>query len=269
MKRLTIRGVSRKFVSGSRINPVLDAMTFEVATGEAVALFGPNGCGKSTLFQILAGLDLGYEGELHFDGAPHRDASVGYMFQNFSGSLFPWLTLRENIAFAQQMRNGALGAPLLADSPEAILQRFGLGDFCDHYPYQVSGGMQQRVCFGRTVATQQDLLLLDEPFSALDAGGFAQIVDAFESIEAARRPPTILICHDLDQAMVFCDRVLVLSPRPAAVVEDVAVPFARPRHPDLLLDESFQKIRTRIMEVRLKTEIAGVRTAPPAREPKN
>ena len=269
MKRLTIRGVSRKFVSGSRINPVLDAMTFEVAAGEAVALFGPNGCGKSTLFKILAALDRSFEGELHLDGKPHRNACVGYVFQNFSGSLFPWLTLRENIAFARQTLDGALGAPLIAASPEAILQRFGLGDFCDHYPYQVSGGMQQRVCFGRTVATQQDLLLLDEPFSALDAGGFAQVLDAFESIEPARRPPTILICHDLDQAMVFCDRVVVLSPRPATVVEDVAVPFPRPRHPDLLLDESFQKIRTRIMEVRLKTEIAGARTAPPVRSAKN
>jgi len=261
MNQLTISRVSRKFVSGSRVNPVLDAITFDVAAGEAVALFGPNGCGKSTLFQILAGLDTGYDGELSFKDKPHGGASVGYMFQNFSASLFPWLTLRENIAFPRQMRNGASGGSgLISVSPEAILQRFGLGDFCDHYPYQVSGGMQQRVCFSRTVATQQDLLLLDEPFSALDAGGFAQVLDAFESIERTQRPPTILICHDLDQAMVFCDRVLVLSPRPASVVESIEVPFPRPRHPDLLLDDAFQKIRTRIMEVRLKTEIAGVRT---------
>lgn len=256
MNRLIVSGISRTFVSSARANRVLDEVSFTVAPGEVVALFGPNGCGKSTLFQILAKLDLGYEGTLRFDGKSHADANVGYVFQNYNASLFPWLTLRENIEFPRQMRDGGAATGPLGDSPLQMLLRFNLADFADHYPYQVSGGMQQRVCFGRCLAMPQDLLLLDEPFSALDASGFAQLLATFESMEIAERPPAILICHDLDQAMVFSDRVLVLSPRPARIVQDITVPFPRPRNADLLLNDTFQQVRSRIMQVRLATEMA-------------
>jgi ABC-type nitrate/sulfonate/bicarbonate transport system ATPase subunit len=260
MNRLTVSGVSRKFVSGARVNSVLNDISFTVDPGEVVALFGPNGCGKSTLFQILARLDTGYEGTLDL-GKAQDSANVGYVFQNYTASLFPWLTLRENIAFPRELRNGVTATGLLGESPQQILRRFKLEDFADHYPYQVSGGMQQRVCFGRTVAMPQDLLLLDEPFSALDTGGFAQLLETFESISRDECPPTLLICHDLDQAMVFSDRVVVLSPRPASVVADIAIEFPRPRSPGLLLAHAFQKVRRSIMEMRLKTEMASARQA--------
>jgi NitT/TauT family transport system ATP-binding protein len=252
---LSVRDLSREFIQGDRSNVVLRQLSFEVAAGEVVALFGPNGCGKSTLFQILAGLDPDHQGAVQLGDRALPDASIGYLFQNFSASLFPWLTLSENIAFPQQMRTN--GRAPEGESPDTILARFGLRDFSKHYPYQVSGGMQQRVCFGRTFATRQDLLLLDEPFSALDTRGVAQMLQAFEEMSARHRPPTMLICHDLDQAMLFADRIFVLSPRPARIVEDVRLPFKRPREVSLLLDPEFQRLRGHIVETRLKAETAS------------
>ena len=225
--------------------PVLDALDLRVGAGEFVALVGPSGCGKSTLLSVLAGLIEPDAGAVLIDGraSPERLGHLTLMPQ--SDALMPWRTVLDNV------RVGSLLAGASAEestgAARRTLARFGLGGFEDHYPHALSGGMRQRAALARTMLGGTRMWLLDEPFGALDALTRADLRGVLAETWMRDRPTTLLVTHDLDEAVLLADRVLVCGPRPARVVGEIAIELRRPRTLDDLADPAFSGPRAEIL----------------------
>lgn len=230
--KVSLRHVRRLFeVRGGEPTLALDDVSLDVRSGEFVAILGPSGCGKSTLLQIMAGLLPASAGEVRLDGR----AVVGpppkliYLFQQYAKSLFPWRSVVRNVEFALQSR----GVERAARRGQALeyLKVVGLDGSADRHPWQLSGGMQQRVAIARALAAEPEVLLLDEPFSAVDALTRLELQALVLDIWLKRSLTVVLVTHDVDEAVFMADRVVMLSRRPTIVsrVRDVEVP--RPRDP--------------------------------------
>ena len=206
--------------------PVLQGIRLQIRAGEVVSLVGASGCGKSTLLRIIAGLETQYEGRILLDGQPLTGLSreVGFIFQE--PRLFPWLTVAQNVAFSQ--------GPQAAREPRVaqLLAEVGLGGLADALPKQLSGGQAQRVAIARGLFGQPRLLLLDEPFSAVDAFTRMHLQDLL--LDVARRHGTtlLLVTHDIDEAVYLADRVWVLDSKPGRLSADIAVDLPQPRQRD-------------------------------------
>jgi len=224
---------------------VLDRVDLRVAPGEMVALVGPSGCGKSTLLSVLAGLLDPDAGEVLLDGraAPARLGTLTLMPQR--DALLPWRTLEDNVAIAAGLAGAS--AEEAGRSARAALARFGLSEFGDHYPHALSGGMRQRGALGRTLLSGARAWLLDEPFGALDALTRADLQGVLGATWAERRPTAVLVTHDLDEALLLGDRVLVAGPRPMRIVDEIAVDLSRPRSLDDTVAPEFAAMRARLM----------------------
>jgi NitT/TauT family transport system ATP-binding protein len=221
---LELRTVTRRFPARQRGGApftAIERLTFGVAPGEFVALVGPSGCGKSTVLNLVAGLDRPSEGEVFLAGRPVAGPSghVGFMLQK--DLLLPWRSIRANVAFGLEARG------LTAAEREARvareLARCRLTEFADRYPHQLSGGQRQRAALARTLAIEPDLVLLDEPFSALDAQTKILLQRSFARTIADSGVTTLLITHDLNEAVAMADRILVMSERPGRIVEEIVV----------------------------------------------
>jgi NitT/TauT family transport system ATP-binding protein len=203
-----------------------------VATGEFLSIVGPSGCGKSTLLQIVAGLLPASSGTVSVAGRPVAGPPEGlvYLFQQYSRSLFPWLTVEENVRFGfahlKTMTRGEAAAWC-----HRFLQMVGLADFGKSYPWQLSGGMQQRVAIARALAAEPRVLLLDEPFSSVDALTRLELHGLVLDLWAKTGITILLVTHDVDEAVYLSDRIVLLSRRPARVSEMFVNRLARPRHP--------------------------------------
>ncbi len=209
---------------------VIDGVQFQVHRGEIVTLVGPSGCGKSTLLRIVAGLDTQYSGTVRIKGAPPQIhcADVGLIFQE--PRLLPWLTVAENVGF--ELGRRGRGHPRVRE----LLAEVGLADFPQAYPKQLSGGMAQRTAIARGLFTQPALLLLDEPFSAVDAFTRMRLQDLILSIAARHDTTLLLVTHDIAEAVYVSDRVIVMASGPGRITGEVRVALARPRerrHPRL------------------------------------
>lgn len=202
---------------------VIDHVAFEVKAGEVVSLVGPSGCGKSTLLRIIAGLDTQYAGQvrIHGDAPQLHSRHVGFVFQE--PRLLPWLTVAENVGF-ELGRAGAKHPRVLE-----LLAEVGLAECANAYPKQLSGGMAQRAAIARGLFTQPSLLLLDEPFSAVDAFTRMRLQDLLLSIAAHHGTTLLLVTHDVKESVYLSDRVVVLGARPGRINGEVVVPMARPR----------------------------------------
>ena len=224
---------------------VLDRVDLHVAAGEIVALVGPSGCGKSTLLSVLAGLLEPDAGEVLVDGraAPARLGTLTLMPQR--DALLPWRTLEGNVAMAAELA----GAPAdeAARAARAALARFGLSGFGDHYPHALSGGMRQRGALARTLLSGAPAWLLDEPFGALDALTRSDLQRVLGVTWAERRPTALLVTHDLDEALLIGDRVLVAGPRPMRIIDEIAVDLPRPRSVDDTVAPEFAALRARLL----------------------
>ena len=209
---------------------VLRDIHFEVTAGEFVSIIGPSGCGKTTLLRILHGLEIPSNGTVLVSGrrveAPSPSSAM--VFQQFN--LFPWLTVQQNVAFGLEV---ARISPMEREErTERFVRLVGLEGFEQHYPHEISGGMLQRVGLARALALDPQILLMDEPFGALDAITREQLQREIAEI-LARSPKTIVfITHNMDEAIFFSDRIVVLSPRPARILEIVPVDLPRPREAD-------------------------------------
>jgi ABC-type nitrate/sulfonate/bicarbonate transport system ATPase subunit len=204
----------------------LDAISFNVAEGEFISIVGPSGCGKSTLLRLIAGLDFPTSGELRVGSAAIAGPSSerGLVFQD--PSLFPWLTVRRNI----ETGLSALGILREKRSEVSHLIRLvGLEGFADVYPHHLSGGMAQRVALARALITHPEILLLDEPLGALDAFTRMRMQDEVLDLLQARRTTTLLVTHDIDEAIYMSERILIMTPRPGRVDRCFQVDLARPR----------------------------------------
>jgi sulfonate transport system ATP-binding protein len=215
----------------------LERFTAEISPGELVAIIGGSGCGKSTLLRAIAGLDRASSGTVTLDGiaiaAPH--AKIGIIFQE--PRLLPWLSVADNIGFGLS----GLTANERRQKVAAALVRVGLTDKANAWPRELSGGQAQRVAIARALVPQPEVLLLDEPFSALDAFTRRDLQDHLLDLWADTRPTLILVTHDVDEAVVLADRVLVMRPRPGRLFEEIKVNLMRPRDRNSELFERFKR----------------------------
>jgi NitT/TauT family transport system ATP-binding protein len=239
--RLEFRNVTKRFTKSGKddgVTVAIAGVSFSVADGEVVSLIGPSGCGKSTLLNLGSGLDQPSAGEVIVDGErvvkpnPH----VAFMLQK--DLLLPWRTIRENVELGIEIQG--VPAREARERSLRLLQVCRLGDFVDHYPHQLSGGMRQRAALARTLAVDPTVLLLDEPFSALDAQTKMVLQQDLARTLAASRKTALFITHDLVEAVALSDRVLVMSARPGRIVEEIIVDLPdradamrRREHPDL------------------------------------
>ncbi len=205
--------------------PVLGGIDLEIAPGEIVAVVGPSGCGKSTLLRLAAGLDTRYHGEIRVGDelvcGPHP--AVGLVFQE--PRLFPWLDVQSNVAFGLRQRDAAHQQERVREALDAV----ELTAFASALPKELSGGMAQRVALARSLVTEPQVLLLDEPFSSLDAFTRMRLQDHLLAAWARYRPTLVLVTHDLDEAVYLADRVFVLGERPGRVIDVIPVLPSRPR----------------------------------------
>ena len=246
--KLTIDGVEVRF--GETL--ALAETGLEVKNGEFITFVGPSGCGKTTLMNVIAGLQRPTSGRVLMDGQEisGRPGHVGYMFQK--DLLVPWRTVTGNIVLGAALTGRATNADR-ADARE-LARRYGLGDFVDHYPHALSGGMRQRVALMRTLAFHKDVLLLDEPFGALDAQTRLEMQQWLLQVWADSGRTVLFITHDVDEAVFLADRVVVMSPRPGRIqaIHDVGLP--RPRTVDTLLTPDFMELKSQILAGLYHTE---------------
>ena len=240
---LTLRGVSKVFraADGSPV-PVLDGLSLTAAPGEMVALVGPSGCGKSTLLRLIAGLDAPTAGELRVGSEPITGPSAerGLVFQD--PTLFPWLTVRGNIQAGLVARGVLRGR---RREVEEFMALVGLSGFADAYPHQLSGGMAQRAAVARALVNHPKVLLLDEPLGSLDAFTRMRMQDEVLRLWQARGTTTVLVTHDIDEAVYMSDRIFLLTPRPGRIDRVLDVPLARPRDRN---SAGFLRLRAEILE---------------------
>lgn len=243
--KLRLAGLTKRFARGGEPPlVVLDNLDLEMRHLEFVAVVGPSGCGKSTLLRIIDGLEAPDEGAVYIDGAAVTAPGPGraMVFQSFD--LFPWRTALDNIAFGLEMIS--MSAEARQRTSRHYLELVGLHGFEKAYPHQLSGGMQQRVGIARALATKPDILLMDEPFGALDVQTRDLLQDEMLRIFEAEAKTVVFVTHSIEEAIYLADRIVVLSARPARISMDVRVPFARPRHEDIKGHPDFVAIRWEI-----------------------
>jgi len=238
---MKVDNLHKSLGTGEHSLHVLGGLSFEVQTGKFISVVGPSGCGKTTLLMCLAGLLQADTGVVVFDGQTVQapPAGVAVVFQDYSRSLLPWKSNLDNVLFG--MRRLQLGPRESREWAFELLASVGLRGYEKHYPWQVSGGMQQRVAIARGLASRSRLLLLDEPLAAVDAQTRADMQDLLLELAAQYRQTCVLVTHDVDEAVYLADRVVVLSARPTRVERSIEVALDKPRdqlstreHPEFL-----------------------------------
>jgi NitT/TauT family transport system ATP-binding protein len=225
----------------------LDRVSFTVADQEFAVIVGPSGCGKSSLLYLAAGLAEPSAGDILLDGrAIHGPgADRGMVFQSYT--LFPWLTVRKNVEFGLRRRRAP--AALRRERVEHFLGEVGLSGFADAYPNQLSGGMRQRVAIARALANDPEILLMDEPFGALDSQTRASMQQLLLHVWEHAQKTVLFVTHDIDEAILLGDRVIVMSSRPGRIREEIPVALPRPRTMDMVMDPDFIAIKRRVRDL--------------------
>ncbi|HEY4566147.1 MAG TPA: ABC transporter ATP-binding protein [Savagea sp.] len=236
MSQLVVRSLEHRFGTSD----VLRDVSFRVEKGEFVSIIGPSGSGKSTLFHLIGKLYEPTSGSIELNGAPIERGMISYMPQN--DSLLPWRTIVRNIQLSREVH----GQPI--DEAKLIewIERAGLAGYEQAYPHELSGGMRQRASFIRALVSEAPLLLLDEPFSALDELTRMNMQRWLLSIWEETRPTVLFITHNIEEALFLSDRVIVLSDKPTVVQRSIRVPFERPRREEITLDAAFIRLKKEI-----------------------
>ena len=253
--KITLKGVGRTFVGshGEKTEALRD-INLEVDDefsaegkniGEFRVLLGPSGCGKSTILRLIAGLDFPTSGEVIVNGkcveGPGRDR--GMVFQKYTS--FPWLTVADNIAYG--MKINGVPAEERQETVEKLVQAVGLSGFARAYPAALSGGMQQRVAIARTLAVRPGVILMDEPFGALDAQTRSDMQELLLRMWEETASTVLFVTHDVEEAIYLADRIFILSARPGTIVEDLPVPFGRPRDPKVRDRAEFHELQQHVL----------------------
>jgi len=252
MSGVTIRDLGKAFPKeGGTVTQALENVNLEISDEEFVCLVGPSGCGKTTLLRIIAGLETATTGSVTVDGraVTGPNPKRGMVFQEYS--LFPWRRVIDNVAFGLEMK----GVPKeeRRRTADRYLEMVGLSQFRDAYPYELSGGMRQRVAIARALANDPDVLLMDEPFGALDAQTRNRMQKELLSLWEQTKKTIVFVTHSVDEAVYLSDRIVVLSPRPGSVREIIEIPWPRPRD---RTSAGFAEVRRRVLRMIDETESA-------------
>ena len=224
--QLQVNQVSKQFHGNGVTTRALDQVSFNVVAGEFVCILGPSGCGKTTILRSLAGLDMPSAGTIEWHGLNGSALNLGMVFQE--QSVFPWMTVAANIRFFIE-RDSRFSASEVDDTVSDLLQEVGLADFANFFPHQLSGGMRQRVAIARAFAHKPQVLLMDEPFVYLDYQTRLNIQQLLLQLWQRHAMTVMFVTHDIEEAVLLADRVIVMSAAPAVVKAEVPVPFERPR----------------------------------------
>ncbi len=251
---LSVRGVERRFDT----TLALQATNLDVAENDFITILGPSGCGKSTLLRIVAGLDTPTGGDVLLDGRriAGPGADRGMVFQSYT--LFPWLTVLENVCFGLAERK--LPREQQLDIAHGFLAKVGLKGFDKHYPKQLSGGMQQRTAIARALANDPRMLLMDEPFGALDHQTRELMQELLLGIWEEQRKTVLFVTHDIDEAVFMGSRVIVMSARPGRIKLDRQVPIAYPRNYTLKTTPAFAELKAELTE-QVRVEVRAAQAA--------
>lgn len=240
MRGVSVKDVNKRFGG----NQVLKDVSFSASEGQFITIVGPSGCGKTTLLRIIDGLEEADSGEVRIDdrtvSGPARECA--FVFQ--ADSLMPWRTVWDNCRLGLELRK--IDIPANKNRIQELLNLVGLNGFEKHYPRQLSGGMRQRVNLARALAVDPDVLLMDEPFAALDAQTREIMQKELLRIWADQRKTVVFITHQLDEAVYLADRVLVMGRKPGVIADEITVPFGRPRELSIKRTEEFGKLVERI-----------------------
>ncbi len=261
--KISIRGLDKFYGTGARRTHALQSINLDIAAGEFVTLVGASGCGKSTLLRTIGGMEEYGVGTIDCNGAavdgPGPDRAM--VFQSYS--LYPWLTVRENIRFCRKLkfhRNNTTSADVEAASgrTDALIALMGLSHVAQSYPAELSGGMQQRVAIARALMSRPDVLLMDEPFGALDAQTREVMHDLMRYLYLLEKITVVFVTHDVEEAIYLGQRVVVMAPRPGRIDSIIDVPFGTERSQDLKLSPAFTDLKRQILD-RIR-ETSGVKT---------
>jgi NitT/TauT family transport system ATP-binding protein len=253
MHEIVVEGVERTYRTGGRAVHALGPLDIAIESGRTTTIVGPSGCGKSTLLRILGGLDRPSEGRVMVRGQPVGDRmdGIGVVFQR--DLLLDWRNILDNVMIAAEMKGLPRGPA--TERARALLTQLGVGDFADRQPWELSGGMRQRVAIARALLCDPWLLLLDEPFSALDALTRDQMGVLLQQVQQTTKTTAVLITHSIPEAVFLSDRVLVMSGRPGVILDDITVDLPRPRTLALREEPEFAAI---VRRIRVQFERSGV-----------
>jgi len=246
---VVVRGLMKSFGSQT----IYDRFDLDVPRGKFTTIFGPNGCGKSTLVNMMSGIVPFDGGTIEIGGRDFRSARIGYVFQNYRDSLFPWWNALKNIEYPLRVRG--VSKSLQRERVDALLAKFEITLDLKRRVYELSGGQQQLVAILRALVADPDVLFLDEPFSALDYEMTLYIRDKLQTVFMETGLTTVLVSHDLEEAVYLADRILLLSRRPTRVVEYIAYDTPRPRTTEILSDPHFIATKSRTLDL-FRTEMA-------------
>lgn len=240
---ITVRGLVKRFQG----NTVYDGFDLDLPRGEIISIFGPNGCGKSSLINMLSGILPIDGGRILFDGKTIADTRIGYVFQNYREALFPWMRAIDNVAYPLKLMGVAQAE--IRRRIETLVGRFDLRFDLNRYPYELSGGQQQTVSIMRALVIEPEVLFLDEPFSALDYEMTLTMRDQLQKVLAETRTTSLLVSHDLDEAIYLGDKLLLLTRRPTRIAAFLDVSVPRPREPATTTDPAFTALKARALGI--------------------
>ena len=252
MSRLEVKNLTQTFAQKGAQLQVLDSLNFSVDEGQIVALLGPSGCGKSTLFNIISGLLAPDTGQIYLNGKRIRGNTGDFAYMQQKDLLLPWRTVLKNVLIGPEIQKESLDTAK-AEAQQRLAQ-LGLSGFENSYPMQLSGGMRQRVALVRTLLFRKEILLLDEPFGALDAMTRTVMQSILLDIWTEGRQTVLLITHDVEEALLLADKIYVLTARPATLKAEVPVPLSRPRN---ITDTSLIRLKSELLAL-LQVEMSKV-----------
>lgn len=240
---VTIRGLSKRF----KKSVIYDKFDLDIPRGKLVSVFGPNGCGKSTLINMIAGLIPPDEGQILFDGMLLSEIKFGYVFQNYREAMFPWLRAIDNLRYPLKFLKLSPGEK--EERVDRMISRFDVKIDLNRYPYELSGGQQQMVSIMRALIVDPEVLFMDEPFSALDYEMTLFMREQLQKVFMETRTTTLLVSHDLEEAVHLADKILLLTRKPTRVADYVAFDAPRPRDTETLSSPEFVRVKAHSLEV--------------------
>jgi ABC-type nitrate/sulfonate/bicarbonate transport system ATPase subunit len=247
LSELAVTNVTRVFEGSAKAKETiaLQDASFTAKPGEFLSIIGPSGCGKSTLFNIIAGLDIPSSGSVEINGAPivGQQGHVGYLLQK--DLLLPWRSVLNNVVIGMEIAGVTKSKAREIAMP--LLEAYGLGEFANHRPDQLSGGMRQRAALLRTILFNRDVILLDEPFGKLDAQTRATMQEWLLDLWDDFQKTVVFVTHDIDEAIYLSDRVIVMSPRPGRIIANLPVDLERPRKPGIVTSSAFTTMKADIL----------------------